>query len=79
MDFYCVKFMASSALTGETYTGYLFGKKKQEPTYNVAVISRAKIKDYVLPDIKNGYTAFKSDIDIMVYKLYQDDKLLSLN
>lgn len=79
MDFYCVKFMASSAVTGETYTGYLFGKKKQEPTYNVAVVSRAKIKDYVLPDIKNGYTAFKSDIDIMVYKLYQDDKLLSLN
>ncbi len=28
MDFYAVKFIAASNLTGETYLGYIFGKKK---------------------------------------------------
>ena len=79
MDFYAIKFMATSTLTAETFVGYLFGKKKQDPTFNVAVLTKNKLSQYKLPDIKKNYINFKSDIDLLVYNLSKDKKTAPLN
>ncbi|PNR92546.1 DUF4899 domain-containing protein [Petrotoga sp. 9PWA.NaAc.5.4] len=69
MDFYAVKFMATSNLTGETYIGYLFGKKAQSPYFNVLLLNKSQMKEIDLPDISKDYLEFKSDIDLLYYQL----------
>ena len=59
MDFYAVKFIAASNLTGETYLGYIFGKKGQSPQFNVVLLNRSQLKEYEIPDITKDYLEFK--------------------
>ncbi|HOO73851.1 MAG TPA: DUF4899 domain-containing protein [Tepiditoga sp.] len=79
MDFYAVKYMATSLLTGETYLGYIFGKKKQEPNFNGILINKARIQNYKLPSIQKPYLDFKSDMDMLVYKILNDVKIGGAN
>ena len=79
MDFYAIKFLASSSLTGETYFGYIFGKKRQTPEFNVSILNRKTIKEYEIPDISEEYINFKSKMDILNYTLLKDSKTMNLN
>jgi len=72
MDFYALKFLATSNLTGETYVGYMFGKKAQTPYFNVLLLTRAQLREIDLPDITKDYLDFKSDIDMLYYKLSKE-------
>lgn len=79
MDFYAIKFFATSALTGETFIGYIFGKKRQEPEFNIATLSKRKLKEYEIPDTTQEYVKFKSDIDILTYQITRDKNLDPIN
>lgn len=79
MDFYAIKFMATSELTGETFIGYIFGKKKQMPEFNVLVFNKKKLRFYEIPDINLDYIQFKSKIDHLAYKITQDKELAANN
>lgn len=72
MDFYAVKFIAASNLTGETYVGYIFGKKGQSPQFNVVVLNRSQLKEFEIPDITKDYLEFKSDVDMLYYQLSKE-------
>lgn len=79
MDFYALKFIANSNLTGEIYVGYMFGKKGQSPYFNVLLLTRTQQKEFEIPDISKDYLDFKSDVDMQYYKLaskYKNDNLL---
>jgi len=79
MDFYALKFLATSNLTGETYVGYMFGKKAQTPYFNVLLLTRAQLREVDLPDITKDYLDFKSEIDMLYYQLPKEknDNLLT--
>ncbi|MGM0640577.1 MAG: DUF4899 domain-containing protein [Thermotogota bacterium] len=79
MDFYAIKFMATSDLTGETYIGYMFGKKRQMPEFNILVLNKKKLKQYEIPDLNLDYIQFKSKVDHLAYKITQDKSLSSNN
>jgi hypothetical protein len=79
MDFYAIKFMSTSDLTGETFVGYMFGKKRQMPEFNVLVFNKKKLRQYEIPDLNLDYIQFKSKIDHIAYKITQDKDLASNN
>lgn len=79
MDFYAIKFMSTSDLTGETYIGYMFGKKRQIPEFNILVFNKKKLKEYELPDLNLDYIQFKSKIDHLAYVITKDKGLSSSN
>ncbi|TGG88251.1 DUF4899 domain-containing protein [Geotoga petraea] len=79
MDFYAIKFMSTSDLTGETFVGYIFGKKKQMPEFNVLVLNKKNLRQYELPDLNLDYIQFKSKIDQLAYEITRDKDLASNN
>lgn len=79
MDFYAIKFVANSTLTGETYVAYIFGKKRQTPEFKVAILNRKTLQEYEIPDINKDYISFKSDIEMLSYKIKKDKRVSDLS
>jgi hypothetical protein len=71
--------MSTSDLTGETFVGYIFGKKKQMPEFNVLVLNKKNLRQYELPDLNLDYIQFKSKIDQLAYEITKDKDLASNN
>lgn len=79
MDFYAVKFYATSSLTAEVLVGYMFGKKKGNPEYKMISIPKSKLPKYEIPDINLSYIEFKSALEELYYKAIKDSTVLDLN
>lgn len=79
MDFYAVKFFATSSLTAEVIIGYMFGKQKGKPEYKVLSIPKSKLPKFELPDINLSYIEYKSTLEELYYKAIKDSTVLDLN
>ncbi|SHE74903.1 protein of unknown function [Marinitoga hydrogenitolerans DSM 16785] len=79
MDFYAVKFFATSSLTAEIIIGYMFGKQKGNPEYKVLSIPKSKLPKFELPDINLSYIEYKSKLEELYYKAIKDSTVLDLN
>ncbi|KAF2956035.1 DUF4899 domain-containing protein [Marinitoga sp. 38H-ov] len=79
MDFYAVKFFATSSLTAEVIIGYMFGKQRGKPEYKVLSIPKSKLPKYELPDINLSYIEYKANLEELYYNAIKDSTVLDLN
>lgn len=79
MDFYAVKFFATSSLTAEVIVGYMFGKQKGKAEYKILSIPKSKIAKYEMPDINLSYIEYKAKLEELYYKAIKDSSVLDLN
>ncbi|AEX84951.1 hypothetical protein XO10_02610 [Marinitoga sp. 1135] len=79
MDFYAVKFFATSSLTAEVIVGYMFGKQKGAPEYKMLSIPKSKLPKFEIPDINLSYIEYKSKIEELYYNAIKDSTVLDLN
>ncbi|MBM7559848.1 DUF4899 domain-containing protein [Marinitoga litoralis] len=79
MDFYAIKFFATSSLTAEIIVGYMFGKQKGKADYKVLSIPKSKLPKYELPDINISFIEYKAKLEELYYNAIKDSTVLDLN
>lgn len=79
MDFYAIKFFATSSLTAEIIVGYMFGKQKGKADYKVLSLPKSKLPKYELPDINISFIEYKAKLEELYYNAIKDSTVLDLN